>query len=277
MTRLTLTAATHDVAQNATLRSFLQTTRETYREIYSILAPPRCSSTAFARVFWEHPQIGFYTHEPFDVMYHHHIPLLDVFQAMQQATRIKDRAASSSSLVIKEMTFQVGRNFPLLLSITSRPVIFLIRNPLLSIQSRMKRRQEGGQVPLFPQRESGWHDLRTQVMQCQELQVPYMIVDSTDFRNAAPSIVQKVFARLELSFSEGLLSWRPQANMTLGSLGGVQDHWYHRVLSSTGIEPAQEPVPDITTFPEEGGFQAHVHECLKIYTALRTDANRILP
>lgn len=38
--------------------------------VYAIVSPPRCSSTAFARVFWEQPSVGFYCHEPFEVTYY---------------------------------------------------------------------------------------------------------------------------------------------------------------------------------------------------------------
>ena len=44
--------------------------REKHGEIYVIVSPPRCCSTAFARVLWEHPAIRYYSHEPFEVTYY---------------------------------------------------------------------------------------------------------------------------------------------------------------------------------------------------------------
>ena len=49
-----------------------------YPEIVVIISPPRCSSTAFARVFWEHPEVRYYCHEPFEVTYYDDAPLADV-------------------------------------------------------------------------------------------------------------------------------------------------------------------------------------------------------
>jgi hypothetical protein len=36
-------------------RNRLNEIKETYNEIYLIVAPPRTASTAFTRVIWEHP------------------------------------------------------------------------------------------------------------------------------------------------------------------------------------------------------------------------------
>ena len=47
----------------------LREATERYSDIYVIVSPPRCSSTAFARVLWQHPSVGYYSHEPFEVTY----------------------------------------------------------------------------------------------------------------------------------------------------------------------------------------------------------------
>ncbi len=50
--------------------SFLSDLQERYPAIYTIVPPPRCSSTAFARVSWEHPSIRYHCHGPFEVTYY---------------------------------------------------------------------------------------------------------------------------------------------------------------------------------------------------------------
>ena len=35
-----------------------QALREQFPDIYTVVSPPRCASTAFGRVFWENPNIG---------------------------------------------------------------------------------------------------------------------------------------------------------------------------------------------------------------------------
>jgi hypothetical protein len=263
------------------LSVFRENMRRKYQEIYVVIAPPRCSSTAFARVFWEHPDINFYCHEPFDQIYYKHASLIDVLKTLDSPLDLEPIKRQASiqhhRLVVKEMTFQVGEYFPVLQSLATQPLVFLIRNPLLSIQSRMQKLQEGGNDPLFPYRESGWGDLLAQVMQCRQLQIPYLIVDSADFRNFPSAILQKVFIRLGLSFAESLLRWQSLTGIALGKLDGEQAHWYQRVLSSTSIEPANEPVPEITSFPERGNFREHVCECLRTYELLREDPRRIVP
>ena len=55
--------------QSLSIESKFDLIRERYDDIYVIVSPPRCSSTAFARVYWEQPSIRYYTHEPFEGTY----------------------------------------------------------------------------------------------------------------------------------------------------------------------------------------------------------------
>ena len=54
-----------------------------YEHIYVIVSPPRCSSTAFSRVFWEQPSIRYYCHEPFEVTYFEGAPLNKVVNKLK--------------------------------------------------------------------------------------------------------------------------------------------------------------------------------------------------
>ncbi len=99
---------------------------------------------------------------------------------------------------------------------------------------------------LFPLVETGWDDLVSQIAQCKESNIPHLIVDSADFRDHPKVIFRKVFKKLGLSFSETMSDWRQKEGIELGNLGGVQDHWYKRVLKSTGIQPWRKPCLRLT-------------------------------
>jgi hypothetical protein len=154
-------------------------------------------------------------------------------------------------------------------------LVFLIRDPRLNIASRIAKKVEVGDSPYFPLVETGWALLQGQVDYCRHFQIPYLIVDATDFRNHPNSCFAQVFARFGLDFTPDLLTWNAQEKVVLDNLGGTHDHLYRRVLSSTGLEPATEIVPKLTDFPSEHGIRAHVADCLQIYKSLREDSERI--
>ena len=72
-----------------------------------------------------------------------------------------------------------------------------------------------------------------------------------------------------------MLSWEPCRDLDLDNIDGRHSHWYRRVLDSSTILPATEPVPDITAFPTERGFRGHVRRCLEIYEHLSALPERI--
>ena len=251
-----------------------------HEQIFLLVAPPRSASTALARVFWRHPAIGYYCHEPFNLVYHGALGVEKAGHALTAAALEPASPAGEargSCLLVKEMTFQVGEHFDSLAALTSKPVVFLVRDPRLTIASRRRKRQEGGQDPSFPLNESGWADLDTQIRSCQTLGVPYLLLDASDFRNHPENLVEALFGRLDLDFSEELLAWSPATHQTLGALGTEQSHWYQRVLTSERVEPATEQPPDVDSFPERGGLRSHVAECLGIYRRLLEDPNRLTP
>ena len=146
--------------------------RERHERIYVIVSPPRCSSTAFARVFWEQPSVRYYYHEPFETTYYQGEGLPEVIAKLDaplDLTTIKHFAADTSAhaLVIKEMPYQVGDNFPLLAALATKPLIFLMRDPRLQIASRREKKLEVGDSPLYPFVESGWDLLEKQIDFCR--------------------------------------------------------------------------------------------------------------
>ena len=249
--------------------------KHTYRHIYIILAVPRSSSTAFSRVFWEHRAIGFYCHEPFDCIYYKQLSLPVVKNVLMQPLNLNQlqEIKNGKDLLIKEMTFQVGAYFQHLASLTTKPILFIIRNPKQNILSRMKKREEGGQDPFFPFIESGWRDVEAQVQFCKEYSVPYLIVDTSTFRNEPKSTFRQIFNQIGLRFSEDLFTWTPAEHIRLGNLGGEQTHWYEQVLGSSRLLPDDEAIPEIDEFPDF--WQEHILECMEIYHRLRSDEKAI--
>jgi len=251
-----------------------------YTSIYFISSPPRCGSTAFARVFWEHPSVHYYSHEPFEVTYYDGKTLEAVYEKLSEPLDIipvKNGSTSKNTraLVIKEMPYQVGKNFGLAASWAKQPIIFLIRDPRLNIYSRIMKKQETGDSIFFPLQETGWELIQKQVAYCDQENIDYLIVDSTDFRNHPKVILPQVFERLGLSFSEEMLNWKSAAHIEIDNLDGSHSHLYKKVLSSKGIRPANEPIPKIEDFPTEKGMRSHVLQCMEIYTSLSANSHRL--
>ena len=257
-----------------------QKLQELYPAIHVIVSPPRGSSTAFSRVFWEHPSVRYYCHEPFEVTYYESQGLDAVMEKLLSPldlAPIKNHSTNTvgNNLVIKEMPYQVGPHFPILAALAKPPIMFLIRDPRLNIYSRIQKKLEVGDSPYFPLIETGWELINKQIQYCKANQIPYLIADSTDFRNAPAAIFPKIFKQFGLDFTDHMLSWKSCEDVNLDNLEGKHKHLYEKVLSSKGLNPGSEPVPSIDAFPEEHGIRAHVNTCLQIYQALLNDDNRV--
>lgn len=251
--------------------------RARHAEILLIVSPPRTASTALARILWNHPSVGFYSHEPFEATWYRHAPVeqaLDLLDAPEPIARLNPARAggtAGTTLAIKEMTFQAGSAFPLLASIATRPIVFLIRDPRLTIASRMEVLRRSGRPQVFPLRESGWEDLTRQLGHARREQIPHLLLDSGDLRRDPQAVVPPLLERLGLEFTPELLRWESSQATGLSSVSGPDDPFYQRVLDSRGLEPPAETVPDISHFPTEGGFREHVAECVERYESLRAD------
>jgi hypothetical protein len=261
------------------VRRAIEKIREKYPRVYLIVAPPRSSSTALSRVFWQHRAIAAYCHEPFDVVYHQkrtRLEALEIILNTEWLGWVEKVVEDTGSLLIKEMSFQVGQNFSVLASLTTHPIVFQVRDPRVSIMSRMTRKQRDGRLEAFPSVETGWDDLVAQIGQCRRDKIPYVILDSADFRNGPSDTLRVLLPGLGLSFSEDLLQWCPMPGIPLGRLGEEQREWYTRVLSSDGIEAEAQPPPPMSVFPEEG-FRRHVERCVEDYQWLLKDPHRLVP
>ena len=179
-----------------------------------MLAPPRTASTALARILWNHTKVGWYSHEPFEPTYYRDAPAEHAFDLLDSPAPIAElnpsRAGGPSGtyLVVKEMTFQVGDAFPLLAALATRPIVVLIRDPRLTVASRMKVLRRSRRPEVFPLRESGWEDLARQLAYLRERGIPHVVVDSGDLRRAPETAAPALLATLGLEFTPELLRWR---------------------------------------------------------------------
>lgn len=257
------------------------TIRSRHPAIHVIVSPPRCGSTALARVFWEHPSVRYYSHEPFEITYYQGAGLDDVAAKLAApldlAALAPEAAPEGRSLVIKEMPYQVGDHFMLLARLATPPLVFLLRDPRLNIASRMDKKRQVGDSPFFPLVETGWTLLAQQIDACRQAAIPYLIVEASDFRNAPEAVLPRVFEQAGLAFSPAMLAWQAYHEVDLDNLGGAHSHLYRRVLTSTGIQPATEALPPLDAFPTAHGFRDHVATCLDLYHRLCHDAQRITP
>ncbi len=253
-----------------------------HSRVYVVVSPPRCSSTAFARVLWEQPRIRYYCHEPFETTYYLDESLNEVLRKLESPLdlakiRKVEVDADADALVIKEMPYQAGSNFPLLAAMADQPLVFLMRDPRLSIASRMRKKREVGDQPRFPKIESGWELWRQQIEWCKRRGVDYVLMDSTDFRNHPEASFSRVFERLRLPFSSDMLEWRACPEIELDNLGGRHRHLYGAVLASTGIRTETSATPPLEDFPLEDGWRDHVERCLAIYGEMCDSDARIVP
>ncbi len=252
---------------------------ELFDPVTLIMAPPRSCSTALARVFWSLSSYRFYSHEPFEVAYYEGADLERVAALLANPPKITNldpssqEKSSARGLLIKEMTFQVGADFPLLLRLATGPVIFLIRDPRLCVVSRMRVLSRHGRQPIFDPAESGWAQLARQIEEALCRKVPYVVVDAHSFRSDPRRVVSELAEIFGFTYSDRLLKWR---SSDIGSLSamhhGLDDPFYDRVLRSRGIEPLMEQVPTLREIPEERGLRQHVEEALEIFNELQSVA-----
>jgi hypothetical protein len=248
--------------------------------VHVVVAPPRTASTAFARVLWNNPAVGYYAHEPFEAAYFDGHGPEHAWESVRNAVDLSAvvGAKAGNSLLIKEIAFQAGDRIGELLAVATSVPVFLIRDPRLTISSRREVKRRAGSTLEFPLAETGWQALESHIAYCRDNGIDYVLVDAYDFRSQPASVMSQVSARLGVDFDPAQLTWEPRPDLTLSNhrTSGV-DHFFTRVLNSKGIEPPMETVPDLAEFPEDGGLRAHVSWALDLYEQLRRDPKRIVP
>jgi hypothetical protein len=107
-----------------------------------ILAPPRTGSTLVEALLSQNDGIQASCHEPFVMLGYYGEDSKDGYRRLIEAIeKNKSEMNVPITLLVKEMShwLAVKREFEKLLPLVSDPVLFLIRNPLLSMESRIKK------------------------------------------------------------------------------------------------------------------------------------------
>lgn len=219
-----------------------------------LVSPPRTGSTPVARLLWQHSALTHHCHEPFEAGYWGGGGDDGSTANLTTPMRIADgqrvplaEVPSGAGLLMKEMSFQLNADqFRHLAGLRTAPVVFVMRDPVLSTTSRLRIVRELYGHETFRAFESGWPSLDEQVNLCRAESVPYVIVDSDDLRRHPRTVGRKLFEALGLPWEAGVEEWEPRPGMQLvspevGSLmsdkRAADDPFYRRVLSSKGIQP----------------------------------------
>lgn len=259
------------VADSADVRRRFDAVRARHGEVLLVVGPPRTASTALARILWNHERVGWYSHEPFEATWYQGAGPERAAELLEAPEPVADLGGrgTGEALVVKEMTFQVGDAFPLLAQLTTRPIVFLIRDPRLCVASRMRVLEASDRPQVFPLRESGWDDLARQLDHVRREGIEHAVVDSGDLRADPATVVPPLLERLGLAYDPSLLTWGASEATGLSSVSGAEDPFYQQVLQSRGLEPDTEPMPAMDDFPTDDGFRDHVAACVEQYEELR--------
>jgi len=122
------------------LKSLLEAGR---LSIYIIIAPPRTNSSLVEHVMGNSPDIGHECHEPFLMAGHDNFDPDHGYQQIYESIGGQqfERSNEKTGVVVKEMSHWIGKNdeYKRLVELATGPVIILIRDPLLSVESRIRR------------------------------------------------------------------------------------------------------------------------------------------
>lgn len=251
-----------------------------------LVSPPRTGSTLVARILWEHRRVQYHCHEPFEARYwggHDE----SVRQNLRNPLRVPaggrvplEEVGPNSGVLLKEMSFQLdAQQFATLSGMATAPVVFVMRDPVLSTASRLRIVHELYGADTFPPFESGWQSLTAHVAACRDRDVPYVIVDSDDLRTSPGATASALLAALGLG-SQPVVHWRPRPELHLctpevGSLMSTarvhDDPFYRRILRSDGVQPPDRATAEDRASIAAAGLAEHLGRWVKSHERLRAD------
>lgn len=105
-----------------------------------IIALPRTGSTMLETVLSSSPGIAAYSHEPFVRLGYYNDNADTGYKNILDSIKT-NKAGKGSSVIIKDMSHWIVKDeaYKQLFSLTNAPILFLIRNPILTIESRLRR------------------------------------------------------------------------------------------------------------------------------------------
>lgn len=108
-----------------------------------IIAPPRTNSSLLEHSLGNSPDIHHECHEPFLQARHENFDPDHGYQQIYESIGGEqfERSGDKTSVVVKEMSHYIGKNeeYKRLVEFTTNPIVVLVRNPLLSVESRIRR------------------------------------------------------------------------------------------------------------------------------------------
>jgi len=108
-----------------------------------IIAPPRTNSSAVEHALGNSPDIDHECHEPFLNARHSDFDSDHGYQQIYNSIGGEEfeKSGQATSVVVKEMSHWIGENeeYKRLSSLATSPIVVLIRNPMLTVESRLRR------------------------------------------------------------------------------------------------------------------------------------------
>ena len=232
--------------------------------IIAMWSGPRNISTAMMRSF-ENREDTFVSDEPF---YAHYLKLTGIDHPMRK--EVMETGNSDWDEVSQYLTGTIPQdksfwyqkhmaqhNLPgVELDWTSRLTnCFLIRNPGEVILSYSKKYEITSVYQLgFPQQFELYDKIE------QDSGMSPIVIDSKDVLMNPKNMLQKLCEKLEVPFSDKMLSWSPGKRDSDGVWG---QHWYGNVEKSTGFQTYQKKEEEM---PKE--YTEIYEECMKYYQQL---------
>lgn len=110
--------------------------------VYAVIAPPRSNSTVMEHILSISPDIQHACHEPF-AAHKKGFQIDDGYKQIYDSIggQAFEDSEAKTTVVVKEMAHWLGVNkeYENFLALTDHPVVLLIRNPLLAVESRIRR------------------------------------------------------------------------------------------------------------------------------------------
>lgn len=112
-------------------------------QTYIIIAPPRTNSSVVEHAIGNSPDINHECHEPFLNARHDNFDPDHGYRQIYESIGGEqfEQSGGSTAVVVKEMSHWIGKNeeYKRLVTITTKPIVILVRNPLLTVESRLRR------------------------------------------------------------------------------------------------------------------------------------------